>query len=132
MWTARSYGTSSPSILLSTTTATRPGTMSNPPESQPLELNEAPMDSGFWSTAYNCDVSLCLHLATSAQLLRAESKTSGDAYGLCGENRVSRGGSAVRGRGRIVVEWKLMRSSQYAGLQVLVALIRGVEMRIAT
>ena len=75
---ATGYGTSSLSIHLSTTTATRPGTMANPPESQPLELNEAPIYSGFWSTAYDCDVSLCLHLATSAQLLRAESKTSGD------------------------------------------------------
>ena len=102
---ATGYGTSSPSIHLSTTTATRPGTMANPPESQPLELNEAPIYSGFWSTAYDCDVSLCLHLATSAQLLRAESKTSGDRciWALWGEqiNRVSREGSAARGRGRI-------------------------------
>ena len=44
---ATGYGTSSPSIHLSTTTATRPGTMANQPESQPLELNEAPIYSGF-------------------------------------------------------------------------------------
>ena len=57
-----------PSIHLSTTTATRPGTMSNPPESQPLERNEALNVEGFgrlpltptslfastWPPALNC------------------------------------------------------------------------------
>ena len=64
------------------------------------------------------------HLATSAQLLRAESKTSIwrlaiDAYGLCGENRSTEFLEKVLLRGAeegYMVEWKLLRSSQYAGL----------------
>ena len=43
--------------------------MSNPPESQPLERNEALNVEGFWTAAFDADVSLRLHLATSAQLL---------------------------------------------------------------
>ena len=59
-----------------------------------------------WLPALNCCVQNRRHLAI-------------DAYGLCGENRSTEFLEKVLLRGAeegYMVEWKLLRSSQYAGL----------------